>query len=210
MGVGTMIVFISMVLVSGLAAGVLIKVANDLQQQAQATATETMLRVSTGLTITEVWGDRGTDVNETITYLWFKIQLQPGSPDISMDDLMIGITDYDNVQDLSFLADTNNMTNWDNRNTTKSTYLRNMAGISTYTAEELRDPQDTFYNSSNSGNNMVITYGVMLRVFVNASAAGIVLEPQDTVRVNLMTSGYEKYEEFTLPEAFTGRLLALN
>lgn len=57
-GVGTMIVFISLVLVAGVAAGVLINVANELQIQSYQTADHVKSMVSSGLKIEEAIGDR--------------------------------------------------------------------------------------------------------------------------------------------------------
>lgn len=56
MGVGTLILFISVVLVSAVAAGVLIDTANKLQQQAEKTGDEAIREVSSGIKVENVYG----------------------------------------------------------------------------------------------------------------------------------------------------------
>ena len=55
-GIGTMIVFISMVLIAAIAAAVMISVSNDLQLRAKATGMETVKATSTGIQVQSVIG----------------------------------------------------------------------------------------------------------------------------------------------------------
>ena len=56
MGIGAMIIFIAMVLVAGIAASVLVQVANNLQMQALFSGQETIEEVSTGIAAVDVEG----------------------------------------------------------------------------------------------------------------------------------------------------------
>ncbi len=72
-GIGAMIVFISMVLVAGIAASVLVQTANKLEIQAMQTGDETTAEVATGMKITDIEGQYGTrnmPYNES-TFLWW-------------------------------------------------------------------------------------------------------------------------------------------
>ena len=54
MGIGAMIIFIAMVLVAGIAASVLVQVANTLQMQALYTGQETIDEVATGIAVVDI------------------------------------------------------------------------------------------------------------------------------------------------------------
>ena len=211
MGVGTMIVFIAMVLVAGVAAGVLINVANDLQQQAQDTANQALANVATGFVVQEVVGDRGSSTNETITYLMVKVALQAGSPDIAMNNVIIEISDESNSAALRFSTTTTYMTEWSAHTEAKSRNLKDSASATQYTGEELRDPSNTFYTASDTDNpDFVVSQGVLLRIFLNASAASVTISPQDTITITILPqSGQPTTEMLTIPDTFTDRLVPL-
>lgn len=212
MGVGTMIVFIAMVLVAGVAAGVLINVANDLQQQAQNTASEALQNVATGFVVHEVIGDRGSATNETVTYLMIKASLQAGSPDIAMNNVVIELADESNSAVLTFSTTTTHMTQWNAHAEATSTNLKDSASATQYTAEELRDPNDTFYTTGSDTDNpdFVVSQGVLLRIFLNTTAASVTISPQDTVTISMIPQfGAPTFEVFTTPESFTDRYVNL-
>ncbi|MFC7058105.1 archaellin/type IV pilin N-terminal domain-containing protein [Halovenus salina] len=86
-GIGTLIVFIAMVLVAAIAAGVLINTAGFLQTQAQDTGTESTAQVANNLNvITEVGNVSG---NDNINELRLGVQPAAGAGDVNLAKLTL-------------------------------------------------------------------------------------------------------------------------
>lgn len=86
-GIGTLIVFIAMVLVAAIASGVLITTAGQLQSQASQTGEETTSQVSDILRITDVIGTANESGGNTeIEELQLKIRLASGADAVEMNE----------------------------------------------------------------------------------------------------------------------------
>ncbi|MFC7073709.1 archaellin/type IV pilin N-terminal domain-containing protein [Halovenus rubra] len=81
-GIGTLIVFIAMVLVAAIAAGVLINTAGFLQTQAEDTGTESTSQVADSLTVITTAGNVSED--DTINALRIGVQPAAGAGDINL------------------------------------------------------------------------------------------------------------------------------
>ena len=84
MGVGTMIIFIAMVLVAAVAASVLISTANKVREQAQNTGDQAINNVASGFVVQDVTGTVNPGYTQ-ITSLSIQMRLQAGSPSVNMD-----------------------------------------------------------------------------------------------------------------------------
>ncbi len=103
MGVGTLIVFIAMVLVAAVAASVLIDTANKLQQQAQKTGDQAIQEVSTAFTIKDVFAWNGAD-NE-IDNITLKVGLAAGAPAQDLNQTVIQISNNTGEENLIAAGD---------------------------------------------------------------------------------------------------------
>ena len=88
MGVGTMIIFIAMILVAAVAASVLIGTANKVREQAQNTGDQAINNVASGFLVQDVTGTVNAAFTN-ITSLTIQMRLQAGSPSINMDQVTI-------------------------------------------------------------------------------------------------------------------------
>ncbi|MCU0860310.1 MAG: flagellin [Thermoplasmata archaeon] len=105
MGVGTLLIFIAMILVAAVAAGVLVQTAYSLQQQAETTGDQALQEVATGIKVITVYGMTTADPVTgalTITDLYFKVSLSAGSPVINLIHLIVEITDGYDDESLSY------------------------------------------------------------------------------------------------------------
>ena len=85
-GIGTLIVFIAMVLVAAIAAGVLINTAGLLQTQAEATGEETQQQVSDRLQIQSATGEVTGD-EDGVEEVTVSVTKSPGADDIDLEEV---------------------------------------------------------------------------------------------------------------------------
>jgi len=89
-GIGTLIIFIAMILVAGMAASVIIQTMNSLQQQALVTGEETLKDISSGLRVTQVSGYYD---GSTISQLAIFIRTMAGSIDVDLNYTYLSLAD---------------------------------------------------------------------------------------------------------------------
>jgi len=86
-GIGTMIVFIAMIIVASVAAGVLINTSGSLQQQARATGQETIAEVSSGVKVLAAKGQTNSSGN--INQIDLVVRPYAGSQGINLENTVI-------------------------------------------------------------------------------------------------------------------------
>ncbi len=89
-GIGTLIVFIAMVLVAAVAASVIIQTSENLQQRAYAVGKQTTRDVSTGMRIVGITGYTNA-AKDRIEYLSISIKPRAGSFDIDLNDTNLNL-----------------------------------------------------------------------------------------------------------------------
>ena len=101
-GIGTLIVFIAMILVAAVAASVIITTAENLQQRARSVGSNVIREVSAGIVVENIAGY--TDVNKTkIQYLGLLVRPRAGTQDIDLRYTVLTIK-YNNLTVLKLNA----------------------------------------------------------------------------------------------------------
>ena len=106
MGIGTLIIFIAMILVAAIAAGVLIETATSLQNKALLTGERSKGQVSTALRpmlVTAMDGSTGNNVDK----FYIKLKLAPGSDPIRFSDMLTEVSLKNISSDLLYDSDKN-------------------------------------------------------------------------------------------------------
>ncbi len=134
MGIGTLIIFISLLLVAAVAAGVLIQTTGSLQSKALTTGDEAKSKISTSVYVVEVSGSDGT--NGSIRTLYELVKLNPGSDGIKMSQTMLSISTQSSSASLKFAG-------------TGATLKNEAEGYYTFTAETSTGSAGTYSKLKN-------------------------------------------------------------
>ncbi len=100
MGVGTLIIFISLLLVAAVAAGVLIQTAGSLQQRALSTGQAAQAEISSRAIILEVSGEDGS-LGGVDTFMVLS-RLAPGSNSMQLSDVILTLSSDNTSQSLQY------------------------------------------------------------------------------------------------------------
>jgi len=159
-GVGTLIIFIAMVLVAAVAATVLIYTTGALQQKATKTSKEATQQISSNIVVEQVLGDRGTVANLTIQDLLIRLKPDVGTTSIDLRQVIVTVMDTTIRTDLTYSNNTSS---------------------SSYTAIAVRDEDNSF-----DVDTPVLNSGDLIEIKVPAtSIPGITLAPRKTFWLSL-------------------------
>jgi flagellin FlaB len=159
-GVGTLIIFIAMVLVAAVAATVLIYTTGALQQKATKTSKEATQQISSNIVVEQVIGDRGSVANLTIQDLLIRLKPDVGTTSIDLRQVIVTVMDTTIRKDLTYA---------------------NASNTSSYTAAAVRDEDNSF-----SVDTPVLNSGDLIEIKVpSSSITGITLAPRKTFWLSL-------------------------
>lgn len=180
-GVGTLIIFIAMVLVAAVAATVLIYTTGALQQKASKTSKEATQQISTNIVVDQVLGTRSTsDQNNLDQGLEIRIKPDVGTSSIDLRQVIISVWDSDFHYDLNYSS-----TGTENANI--------------FTAAAVRDEDKSF-----TPNTPVLNSGDLVKIYVNSTTlTGIQLTTRKTFWLSLNQElGSSVNLEITTPNSF--------
>lgn len=106
-GVGTLIIFIALVLVSAIAAAVLISTASSFQSKALDLAGQAEEKITTAVEVVQIKASNVSDgaINGTATDAYsMRVRLGSGSVPVKLADLTISVDSASNSQALSFVS----------------------------------------------------------------------------------------------------------
>jgi len=212
-GIGTLIVFIAMVLIAAVAASVLINTSETLQSRAKTVGTATIREVSAGVAIESITGY--TNVNKTrIEYLALTVRPRAGSKDIGLslctlsalfDNLSILTLDESNVQNVN--VDNKSVFNTPVTPGSSYTILDNTTSI-TFGVIAIHDPDSSVTGTSgmNSGDRIIII--VNLSAIIPGQGG---LLPRQSISGTLTPEiGIKAQYDTTAPAVFSKRVINLS
>jgi flagellin-like protein len=137
MGIGTLILFIAMILVAAIAAGVLLTTAISLQSSALLTGKRTKTKVATQVEPILLYAEDGSSA--TVDRFYLKIMLSPGSQPIKFEEVLFAFDTKNTSNDYSF---NNEIDCLNSSNLTNAAYSSNF-GVE-YLLSSTTDHQDDY------------------------------------------------------------------
>lgn len=104
-GIGTLIIFIALILVAAVAAGVLIQTASTLQSKSLDVGRQTQEKVSTDLEVVQVYAADGRDgyFNGSIDNFSVVVRLSSGSSAIKLSDTLLRLDTPISTQPMTYI-----------------------------------------------------------------------------------------------------------
>ena len=211
-GIGTLIVFIAMILIAAVAASVLISTSEDLKARAKTVGTQTIREVSAGISIDSVTGY--TNAAKTyIEYLALTIRPRAGSKDIDLSLCTLSVL-YNNLTILRLDENLVQSVNTDNTSVfftpidagSNFTIMGNTTNT-TFGVISIHDPDGSITNTNgmNSGDRAI------LLINLSAIIDGTGLPAREAVSGTMTPEiGIKAQYDVTVPAVFSKRIVALD
>ncbi len=200
MGVGTLIVFIAMVLVAAVAASVLIDTANKLQQQAEQTGDQAIREVSTAFQVHDVFGYNAAGDNK-IENLTLKVGLAAGAPSQDLNQTVVQVSGPSSEANL-LAVDSDNYD------------LGEGADSDSYAIDNIIEQEDG--GSVEFSDVRYLEQGDLVNITIaidetSVGGPGTGIGPQTDLSIQIMPKhGTPTYEEITTPPVMTTKIVDLN
>ena len=211
-GIGTLIIFIAMILIAAVAATVLINTAEELQARAKTVGTQTIREVSAGISVESVTGY--TNENKTkIQYLALTIRPRAGSKDIDLSLCTLSVL-YDNLTILTLNTSLVQAVNTDNKSvfytpieSGSNTTIMEATSDSHFGVIAVHDPDGSITNTygMNSGDRCIIIVNLSAIIPSGGLPARQSLSGTLTPEIGIK-AGYD----ITAPAVFSKRIVALD
>ncbi|AFK18932.1 flagellin [Haloferax mediterranei ATCC 33500] len=204
-GIGTLIVFIAMVLVAAIAAGVLVNTAGFLQATAQDAGQESVNKVTNRLDVVSTHGivnDTGSEL--TVDSINLTVRLAAGSGSVSLEDTSIKYLSGETAQNLVYNNATTDANGADLGNVSKWKSGGGDAGLNSteFTAHMLEDGDDTSFPVL---NNQADRYEIVINTSV-VEQNGKGITTGDTVKLDITSrSGGSTQVILTMPQQLAGK-----
>ncbi len=172
MGVGTLIVFIAMLLVAAVAAGVLIQTASSLQEKSLATGQQARSQISTNAQVVEVSATDGR--NSNLTDFQQIMKLSPGSDPIKLDDIIFTFNTKDRTSTLKYRGQDSvcEHNNQDGYNTWNEEYPEGVSNETWYVLENDYD-DDGVDDSVIVANETTLSFNISSYGIINVTIPDI-------------------------------------
>lgn len=190
MGVGTMLIFIAMVIIAAVAASVLISTANQTREQSQSTGDQAIHNVASGFVIQDVIGTVDTSDYKTLDSIIVYVRLAAGSPGINMNNVVVSVTS-DNIN-----------------------YYKSMGATVTdaaYTADLTESIMGiTSWDPADMTATHVVNQGDLVKITISNTASALGIGVNKQVDINIVLAfGTSSSIGFVTPATFTGAHVSL-
>lgn len=196
---GSLIIFIAMILVAGITASVLIQTMNSLQEQALRTGMETIQDISAGLKVTHISGyNNGSEITQLAIFI---------SPIVASGDIDIAYT-YISLSDSS----KNVILNYNNSvfNSSVSGGLFGTLNSSNLNSDEFGLIVIRDIDSSCGSSLPIINNGDLVVMLINATKCFLGINTNTDVSGNIYPEhGISGVIGFTTPSTFTNTIIDL-
>ena len=182
-GIGTLIIFIAMVLVAAVAAAVLIQTSGVLQQKAQATGKETVQEVASNIEVTQIVGARTSTTSNDFEYVNITMKVMAGADAIDIGQFIIALQNKSvRLDGITYEADVITLTS------------------SLFHVVELRDDDASLSTSTNTST--VINSGDLVYISLKP-ATSMDFPTREPVRIEIKPEyGASVVRTFTTPSSY--------
>ena len=198
-GIGTLIIFIAMILVAGMAASILIETMNSLEQTALKSGQETLKDISSGLKVTHISGfNNGTVIDQIAIF----IELTAGSDMIDLTETYISLSDTSKQLILNYSTSV--------FNTSVTNGLFGTANSSRLTATQYGIMVIRDIDSSCTSTGPIINDEDLVVFLVNTSQCFLGISTRTEVTGNVVPEqGISGVISFTTPSTFIDTIIEL-